>query len=246
MQYDRYIGGMNDVPSQPRPVYVLGAGFSKAISSEMPLTNHLGLELKKRLASEVNFDLRDDQSFEDWLTLQITPLPFLEGFVNSRRSADATRVIAEIATVLDEHVEQASLLESPLWLRQLIALWDAEKAVVLTFNYDTLLERAVNGNTPVVGAGSNNLRLVLGDHVVFPAPPAAQAEFLGDGGAPHSAESFQVLKLHGSLAWYWASTDRRHGFSMQPSSAIGARRDRSSSSRRWPTVPNSPSAPAIR
>lgn len=198
---------MIEAQSHARPVYVLGAGFSKAISAEMPVTNELGLELKNRLAGEVTFSLRDDQTFEDWLTLQITPLPFLAGFANSRRSADAARVIAEIAKVLDERVNQASQRESPRWLRQLVAVWDAEQAAVLTFNYDTLLERAVNTSVPVAGARSNNLVALLGDHVVFPAPPATQAQFMGDTGAPHNAESFQVLKLHGSLAWYWAAGD---------------------------------------
>lgn len=188
-------------------MYVLGAGFSKAVSDAMPITNELGLVLKKRLAGEVLFDIREGQSFEDWLTLQITPLPFLEGFANSRRAANAARVIAEIARVLDERVEEASLTESPVWLRQLVALWNAERAVVLTFNYDTLLERAVNASTQVTGAASDNLQRLRGDHVIFPAPPATQPQFMGDSEAPHNAESFQVLKLHGSLAWYWAAGD---------------------------------------
>ncbi len=174
----------------------------------MPITNELGIELKSRLAGEVTLDMREGQSFEDWLTLQITPMPFLSGFANSRRFADAERVIDEIAAVLDQRVERASEVESPRWLRQLVALWDFERAVVLTFNYDTLLERAVNCSGTVTGARLNALQFLLGDHVVFPAPPATQAQFLGDTGAPHNAESMQVLKLHGSLAWYWAGADK--------------------------------------
>ena len=96
--------------SEPRsrPVYVLGAGFSKAISDAMPVTNELGKELQHRLAGIVELDLRAGQSFEDWLTLQITPLPFLERHANARRAASAERVIAEIAHVLDERVADAS------------------------------------------------------------------------------------------------------------------------------------------
>lgn len=198
---------MIESPSTARHVYVLGAGFSKAISDAMPVTNELGLVLKERLAGVVDFDIREGQSFEDWLTLQITPLPFLEGFANSSRAANAARVIAEIANVLDERVEKASETESRLWLRQLVALWSAERAVVLTFNYDTLLERAVNASMLVTGGASGNLQRLRGDHVVFPAPPATQPQSMGDSEAPHNAESLQVLKLHGSLAWYWAAGD---------------------------------------
>lgn len=190
-----------------RPLYVLGAGFSKSISRAMPITNELGQALRDRLSPSVKFDLRPDQTFEDWLTLQVTPLPFLEGFENSKRAAEAARVVAEIARVLDERVAEASAQESPLWLRQLIAIWHAERAVILTFNYDTLLERAVNGNPPTTTSDEGYVRYILGDHVVFPAPPAPQPQFIGDSGAGHTDESFEVLKLHGSLGWYWASGD---------------------------------------
>lgn len=190
-----------------RPLYVLGAGFSKSISAAMPVTNELGEALRERLSGDVNFDLRPGQTFEEWLTLQVTPLPFLEGFENSKRAAAAARVVAEIARVLDEKVAEASVNDSPLWLRQLLALWHAERAVILTFNYDTLLERAVNGNPPTTTSPEGYVRYIVGDHLVFPAPPAPQAQFIGDSGAGHTDESFEVLKLHGSLGWYWAAGD---------------------------------------
>lgn len=197
---------MTSFPSR-RPLYVLGAGFSKSISSEMPVTNELGEALRERLTADVNFDLRPGQTFEDWLTLQVTPLPFLEGFENSKRAAEAARVVAEIACVLDEKVAEASANDSPLWLLQLVALWHAERAVILTFNYDTLIERAVNGSPPTTTSPEGHVQYILGDHVVFPAPPAPQAQFMGDSGAGHTDESFEVLKLHGSLGWYWAAGD---------------------------------------
>lgn len=62
-----------------RPVYVLGAGFSKAISDAMPVTNELGDELRVRLAGIEEPGFRMEQSFEDWLTLQITPLLTVAG-----------------------------------------------------------------------------------------------------------------------------------------------------------------------
>ncbi|TQJ59274.1 SIR2-like protein [Arthrobacter sp. SLBN-83] len=197
---------MTSIPSH-RPLYVLGAGFSKAISAKMPVTDELGEALRERLSKDVVFDLRPGQTFEDWLTLQVTSLPFLEGFENSRRGAEAARVVAEIASVLDEKVAEACANDSPIWLRQLVALWHAERAVILTFNYDTLLERAVNGSPPTTTSPEGHVQYILGDHVVFPAPPAPQAQFMGDSGAGHTDKSFEVLKLHGSLGWYWAAGD---------------------------------------
>lgn len=201
-----YVEQMITSPS-PRPVYVLGAGFSKSISAAMPVTNELGEAVKERLAPELDFDLRPEQTFEDWLTLQVTPLPFLEGFENAARSAAAARVVAEIAHVLDESVAEASANASPLWLRQLVAIWHVERAVVLTFNYDTLVERAVNETRPTTTSSMGDVDYVRGDHVVFPAPPAPPAEFISDSGAGHTDKSFEVLKLHGSLGWFWAAGD---------------------------------------
>ncbi|MEN2742494.1 hypothetical protein ABCS02_32360 [Microbacterium sp. X-17] len=193
--------------AQARPTYLLGAGFSKAVSHAMPITNELGASLGDRLANEIGFELRPGQTFEDWLTLQVTPLPFLQGFENSRRAADASRVIAEIATVLDLALERAAADAAPPWLLQLIALWHAERAAVLTFNYDTLIERGVNTLAPTSTSRDGSVGFIQGDEVVFPAPPAPSAQFLGDSGVGYSGESFQLLKLHGSLAWYWGSGD---------------------------------------
>lgn len=193
--------------SSRRPVYVLGAGFSKAISKAMPITNELGDDLERRLSGEIEFDRKSKETFEAWLTLQMTPLPFLEGFENSRRAADAARVISEMAHVLDERVLTASEEPAPLWLRQIIAIWHVERAVVLTFNYDTLIERAVNGVVPSVVSENGFVGHVMGDQVVFPAPPAPQAQYIGDFGAGYTGDSFELLKMHGSLTWYWASGD---------------------------------------
>lgn len=190
-----------------RPVYVLGAGFSKAINSLMPVTDDLGQQIKSRLAGVVDVRLRRWQSFEEWLTLQVTPMPFLQGFENSRRASDGERVIAAIADVLDDYVARATAAVPPLWLLQLIALWHQERAVILTFNYDTLVERAVNAAPPVAYRG-NTASPILGDHVTYPAPAAPPAQIMGDTGAPHVHDSMQLLHLHGSLAWYWSSSDK--------------------------------------
>ncbi len=190
-----------------RPTYVLGAGFSKAINEAMPITHELGAALAERLFEEVVFDRQPGETFEMWLTLQVTPMPFLHSYENARRAADAARVIDEIAHVVDEQVHTASEKPAPLWLRQLIAIWHAERAVVLTFNYDTLIEQAVNATVPTTTSAEGHVTYVMGDHVVFPAPPAPQAHYSGDSGAGHTIDSFQLMKMHGSLTWYWASGD---------------------------------------
>ena len=171
----------------------------------MPITDQLGREIKARLQGWFELSGIEAGGFEDWLTLRLGELPFLEGHVNKMRRAEAERVIAEIAGILDDHVAEASATECPLWLRQLILLWHSERAIVITFNYDTLLEQAINLVRPVIN-GTPLATTVYADQVVFPAPPAPPAEYMIDT-ASHNAQSFQILKLHGSLNWYWAAGD---------------------------------------
>lgn len=189
------------------PIYVVGAGFSRAVSPHMPVTDELGALVKEQLNGAVEMNLRPGQTFEEWFTLQTTSLPFLEGHRNARRLADAERVVAQIAEILDERTEMATVSNPPLWLQQIIAIWDAERATVITFNYDTLIERAINTSPiPVIDqTGEPDLR--RGDHVAFPAPNATTPQYFSDFFIPVPGETLQLIKLHGSLNWYWKSGD---------------------------------------
>ncbi|MWV47850.1 hypothetical protein GRS96_01005 [Rathayibacter sp. VKM Ac-2803] len=165
----------------------------------MPVTDQLGREIERRLEGEVAFDLRDDQTFEEWLTLQLTPLPFLPSYVNAHRAASATRVISEIASVLDARSDAAAAAEIPAWLNALVQLWSAEGALVITFNYDLLVERAATHAQMTSRAGHV---IHYGEELVFPAPPVTTAQYAGDTGLDHTSGSFQLLKMHGSLNWF--------------------------------------------
>jgi len=171
----------------------------------MPVTDELGRLIRQRLPGLKSLADSPATSFEDWLSLHVTPLPFLEGHANALRRAEAEQVIAAIADVLDERVEIASSSASPLWLRQLVALWHAERAIVITFNYDTLLERAINESL-LSGTQGDDFGLSYADDVVYPAPQAPPAISYADMSAP-SGSSLQLLKLHGSLNWFWSTGD---------------------------------------
>lgn len=187
------------------PVYLLGAGFSRAIATCMPLTNELGeaVALRTDVSAE---ELSALGGFEAYLSQLMTRMPFLEGHENASRAASAERMIGAIASELDLRVDVASSTPPPLWLEQLVALWHAERAVVITLNYDTLVELAVSaGGLSVSRAGSDRIR-IYGSQVVDPAPSLDRVTTYGSQ-APPSDDSFQLIKLHGSLNWYWTSGD---------------------------------------
>ncbi len=192
-----------------RPVYILGAGFSKAIDNSMPTTDELGRRISERLKEQGReSSYHEKDSFEDWLSIQVQDLPFLDYGENLKRRSEAYDLIQAIGSVLDEIVEKVSL-DKP-WLEKLIRVWHAEKAIIITFNYDTLLERAINQYGLHVSMypehGDFGFEPISGDSVVFPSPRklvvhSSKDEILA------SDRSMQIIKLHGSLNWYWPGDD---------------------------------------
>lgn len=193
------------LPATTQPVYVLGAGFSAAISNQMPLTNDIGKEVQRRLAGTVDVADLESVDFEDWLSIRVSPMPFLEGHENQRRLADAQQAIAVIADIIEERTTVAASQPVPLWLRQLIAIWHVERALVVTFNYDNLLERAVN-DIQLTSVVDNHAETLTADDVVFPAPVPPPAVTYADMEGSNR-DSLQVLKVHGSINWYWNAAD---------------------------------------
>lgn len=204
-----------------RPVYVLGAGFSRAVHERMPLTDELGEAIRAELRHDWPSGY-DGSSFEEQLTVLSTALPFLEGYENTARRALAERITAQLAKELEHRAALVTSDKAPLWLLQLVALWHAENATVLTFNYDTLVEHAVTTLRPVTIEG-RSMDYVHGSRVVFPAPPPAATITFRDQHGPTTG-SFRLLKLHGSLNWYWSVGDGNtlvrtpyiEGFSEEP------------------------------
>lgn len=170
----------------------------------MPLTNALGDAIQRRL--DIDWPPGyEGASFEEQLTVLSTPLPFLEGHENTSRRALAEHITAQLARELDESASEAVAERAPTWLLQLVAQWHAERAIVLTFNYDTLVEHAVTTLKPSI-VEEESAYSVHGSQIVYPAPRAAATVTLGDAAGPTDG-SLQLLKLHGSLNWFWSLGD---------------------------------------
>ena len=186
-------------------VLVLGAGFSRSLSDRMPLTDELGnlcLELhglrQHHRVPEHGFR---GGTFETWLSRLADEQPYLAAEENLENQALFLRFSAAIADVLGERVHDALTLGWPEWLPEFLRVSHQCRSTLITFNYDTLIECGVATN-------------LLDD---WGAPePVFWAENLGDvpSWPPGSlrlaatpAHSFKLLKLHGSLNWYWSPGD---------------------------------------
>lgn len=192
-----------------REVFILGAGFSKAISEHMPTLDELGHRIASPFAKTPSFVLLPPAaktavsagrlpggSFEAWLSHLATAAPFLDTSEQLHNSAIAQELVKLLVAEIERSEAVALSAQMPYWLRRLVALWDRLDATVITFNYDTLLEQAVNAS-----------EMPWIDWQSFSAEPV--------GGA-----AVNPLKMHGSTNWWWIPGDRGL-FAVQPTPLAG-------------------------
>lgn len=197
-----------DVGESPRHVVVLGAGFSKAVGCRMPTSDELGCEVRERLEVSGN-GLPDELtrgSFEEWLSRLAEDQPDLlehENLQGRRYFSLISRTIAEVIQEREDEVTQSDDWP-PGWLRAFLGAAHGRRATVITFNYDTLLERAVNAcqfrDFGVLWDG----RVRSCDVLSHLPPRADQSE-----GGPYS--TFRLLKLHGSVSFHHTPGDPKGG-----------------------------------
>lgn len=188
---------------QGSDVLILGAGFSKAVSSRFPLTDDLGALAVD--AAEIHIDAPFSSGrFEAWLSHLAEPQPYLTQAENTANLAVFEKLVGAIHVVMCE-VERSVVADGlPAWLFRFVAAIHARRTVVITFNYDRIIERAVEE------LAFHDFERPKGDHVV------AWADVLGDvppyppvppRWAGGSKPTLRLLKLHGSLNWYWVPGD---------------------------------------
>lgn len=190
-------------------VFLLGAGFSIAVSSDFPTTDQLGNRAVTRLRERSVIDEGEARvpsggfepgQFETWLARLAEDQPYLstaENFQNRALFVEVSRSISEVLNDCEERLDHAK----PSWLYDLVSAWHARQAHVITLNYDTLIERNV-ANHLLADPIANEQ--VLSRHILddLPAAPTDGRQLTGVG-----SRTFRLLKLHGSTSWYWVPND---------------------------------------
>lgn len=199
-------------------VLVLGAGFSKALDDVMPTADELG-QLATEVAGIIDAPKFADGRFEVWLSRLAEPQPDLSAAQNSDNNAKFARLIEAVYEVMIGVQKQVQ--EIPDWAARLMTALHYRGSVVISFNYDTLVERIVESiplwDFALGGSSSSAFRGVIprtglrqdregkigwlnliADVPALP-PPMRSREKL--------APSFRLLKLHGLLNWYWVPGD---------------------------------------
>lgn len=196
-----------------RDVFVLGAGFSRAISGSMPLTDELGAAALNRLRHDLPPRLALDGlpvgvNFEAWLSQLASDQPYLTDADNAQSQAAFLMFSQAIADILVERVLEVMRHPYPEWLLALVSSWHHSRATVITFNYDPSVECLVATPTKILGDPSHYGQVWSG---------VSWTELSGDlpPWAPGVArvgstqvDTLRLLKLHGSLNWYWRPGDQ--------------------------------------
>ena len=195
------------------PVYLLGAGFSRAISDQMPIMDQLSEAVRDRLKDRniPGVDTAVAANFEQWLSYLLERPPWLSTADQESNRAGFFAVSDAVHRILSERqgdaVEQA---ECPEWLRRLVDYWQKTDATVITFNYDNLVELAwrmyaASGEpakdpehpTQPHPDGLRRARLWTD---LFPMPiPSPRSRFAVVFGSEPRSTGLKLLELHGSL-----------------------------------------------
>lgn len=185
-----------------RDVFILGAGFSKAINDAMPTMKELSEEVIARLEKSP-FPIQDTlyalgNDVELWMTYLSQEQPWLMEEHHYRNLALAREMRRHIRDVMVECTKSSMSSPTPEWLTCLINEWASRRAIVLTLNYDTLVERA----TRAISVGDH--RGVLAESMY----PLYFSDIQSRSGVPRLVdlriETFTYLNLHGSTNLYYS------------------------------------------
>ncbi|MHB1613472.1 MAG: SIR2 family protein [Actinomycetes bacterium] len=176
----------------------------------MPLTDELGVAVVERLG--LHDDPRvpsrfADGLFEMWLSHLADDQPFLSVPQNLENKALFLRISETLAEALGERVQGVLSAPWPSWLPRLIKAAHFQRSTVITFNYDTLIECAVaTGLLPQTEPLHEFMEL---ETVFWTELTQNVPNWLPGSDRPNSPsmQTLRLLKLHGSLNWYWAPGD---------------------------------------
>ena len=174
--------------------FLLGAGFSKAISNQMPTTKEL-YNLLEGLIGPADGFTREAYDYasgnaETLLSYYAIPSPHDDPIETLRKRRVAALIEIGIGVTITDRETKAEAFGLNPNANILLKKWHQDRSHILTTNYDTLVERIASQHD-----------LFYTDLYPIPITNAT----VRDGGAIAGSEypdTFTLYKLHGSTAWY--------------------------------------------
>ncbi len=190
-------------------VFILGAGFSKAVFEEMPTLRELSAKVLKRVSRVEPIHRMFPDNVEMWLTYLSQNHPWLREAESLRNQADLLDIVREIARAIAQSMRTATREQWPDWFGNLVAYWHRNRSVILTLNYDTLIERCVVGQYLFTNGEVSEDKWFWS--YLYPVPLTPAAPIIGDLGIAGDPRTVQLFKLHGSVNWFYSGTNSFSG-----------------------------------
>jgi hypothetical protein len=195
-------------------LFVLGTGFSKAVSDRMPTMEDLDLYIRNRM-QELPGDHRvyerlvsSPMNIEELLTYLYQEMPWkTTAQAHSDQAAFLTisELIVEYITECEKEV-YLNEEEIPVWVKDFASYLHKEKATVASFNYDTILEGLSMYIRPChdtsITMGISNFYNMPIKHVVNRGE--SDSAFQTN---PGRYETYRLIKLHGSNNWHFQGSE---------------------------------------
>ena len=200
----------------PTDVLLLGSGFSKAVSNVMPTLADLSKTVFDRSAHLRCQPLPPSaqENLEIALAFLSTRQPWLSDSEYHRRVAEAFDLTAQIAPALQQAELEAARSSghlAPEWLLRLAYWLHDEHAAIITFNYDTLLEKTF-AEIPIAEHGNTFKPVRLNPRALYPTHFPIEPHESTFGTNWPTAE---ILKLHGSINWSYSGAKEFFGEAIQ-------------------------------
>ena len=165
------------------------------------------------------FDTPLAKNFEQWLSYLVETPPWLSEADQARNRADFIEVSLAVHQVLLER-QDVTIGRNPCpdWLERLVQKWQRDCATVITFNYDLFVELAWLRHAPNPAPERDKMSTDLYPVPVTPIGARlgdVQARDHGDGvislGISLPPAGLKLLKLHGSLGWWYSGPNSPPG-----------------------------------
>jgi len=190
--------------TEVKRLLILGSGFSKAVFSGMPTVR----ELAQRLQQEEALKKKPYDKLVGDPELLLSYLSMEHPWKEPPEVLEDEALFSRIQRILGEFIldceDKSFRTPIPKWAIQLAEQLHSHKIPVITFNYDTILERVATHSFQQNDKEADAYSLTYSFYrLPLSSIIARRAGVFG----PEEIETFQLIKLHGSVNWYYSGVD---------------------------------------
>ena len=204
--------------SKNKRLLILGSGFSKAVSDKMPVVQELVAPLNEKVERDEELGALKNPRYQYLLSqpeLLLTYLsqdqPWKEPWETPKEWALFVRISRWLAKHIEDCEDRAFKDQVPGWAKRLAQWLHKTKTSVITFNYDTVLERICYRyvSVKVLGIDARSGQVIEANQPIYsfnlyrlPLTIITHREAGTDHAPPQ--ETFHLIKLHGSINWFYS------------------------------------------